>query len=437
MARRRDPPASKEEVESWFDKDGRLVREAKMRQTLFEVGVDSTCRRRIWKFLFGIYPPHSTYLEQRTHDLEHRARYKALRERWEVLDRVMEPQEPEGMSKLLAFYLELSDDEACDMHTNQLHVQLKKNSKVDEGGASQACCDVRRGSIGGLLDDEDALTVLAILEPSCRVFANKEKFDIDSGYPKAKRIILRDVHRTDRNNHYFSHKRNLRKVYRILLVYALFHPDVGYAQGMNDILVQFLLVTHSEVDSYWMFSKHMEEKRKDFMEATMLKKIDYVKSLLEEVDSSMFQFFKASECQDFLFCHRLLLLDFKRELQLEDSIRLLEILCSHYLELNSDKAMAETDKALNMYFVNDQGGSKAGGVSVNLNFTFGIFVCVSILLLHKEKICSASDAASIYGTINGLAMQLDLNAVLDTAEGLFYKYCTMCVDKSCYVELNC
>ena len=49
-----------------------------------------------------------------------------------------------------------------------------------------------------------------------------------------------------------------------------------------------------------------------------------------------------------------------------------------------------------------EGGSKAGGVSVNLNFTFGIFVCVSILLLHKEKICSASDAASIYGTINGL-----------------------------------
>ena len=64
--------------------------------------------------------------EQRSHDLEHRARYKALRERWEVLDRLMGPQE----SDHLAFYLELSDDEACDMHTNQLHVQLKKNLKV-------------------------------------------------------------------------------------------------------------------------------------------------------------------------------------------------------------------------------------------------------------------------------------------------------------------
>lgn len=36
-----------------------------------------------------------------------------------------------------------------------------------------------------------------------------------------------------------------------------------------------------------------------------------------------------------------------------------------------------------------------------------------------------------------LSMHLDLNAVLDKAEELFYKYCTMCVDKSCYVELNC
>ena len=71
-----------------------------------------------------------------------------------------------------------------------------------EDGVNQDCCDVRRGSIGGQLD-QDALMVLSILEPSCKVFANKEKFDLDSAYPKAKRVILRDVHRTDRNTHYF------------------------------------------------------------------------------------------------------------------------------------------------------------------------------------------------------------------------------------------
>lgn len=121
------------------------------------------------------------------------------------------------------------------------------------------------------------------------------------------------------------------------------------------------------------------------------------------------------------------MLDFKRELQLEDSTRLFEILGSHYLELNSDKAMVETDKAMSKLFEDDrkmiigcemgcppcdgpfppsspaEGGSRAGGVSVNLNFTFSIFVCVSILLLHKDKVCCADDAASIYGALNRLA----------------------------------
>ena len=33
----------------------------------------------------------------------------------------------------------------------------------------------------------------------------------------------------------------------ILITYATFHQDVGYAQGMNDILARFLYVFDSEV----------------------------------------------------------------------------------------------------------------------------------------------------------------------------------------------
>ena len=51
------------------------------------------------------------------------------------------------------------------------------------------------------------------------------------------------------------------------------HVDVGYAQGMNDLLARFLVVTDSEVDSYWMFAKYMEYKRQDFLEKTMMNKV--------------------------------------------------------------------------------------------------------------------------------------------------------------------
>ena len=42
---------------------------------------------------------------------------------------------------------------------------------------------------------------------------------------------------------------------------------------MNDILARFLVVTDSEVDSYWMFVKYMDHKSADFMEDTMMGKV--------------------------------------------------------------------------------------------------------------------------------------------------------------------
>jgi hypothetical protein len=112
-----------------------------------------------------------------------------------------------------------------------------------------------------------------ILEFPSKVYATRQPVDLEKSYPKSKRIILRDVKRTDRTVHYFSHKRNLRKVHRLLHIYALYHPDIGYCQGMNDILARFLVVTDCEVDSYWMFSNYMSAKRVDFLENSMMDKI--------------------------------------------------------------------------------------------------------------------------------------------------------------------
>ena len=53
----------------------------------------------------------------------------------------------------------------------------------------------------------------------------------------------------------------------------LLHPDMGYAQGMNDLLARFLVVTDSEVDAFWMFERYMKDKRIDFMEASMMRKV--------------------------------------------------------------------------------------------------------------------------------------------------------------------
>ena len=54
---------------------------------------------------------------------------------------------------------------------------------------------------------------------------------------------------------------------------SLLTIEMGYAQGMNDLLAQFLVVTDSEVDSYWMFAHYMANKRLDFMESSKMRNV--------------------------------------------------------------------------------------------------------------------------------------------------------------------
>ena len=56
-------------------------------------------------------------------------------------------------------------------------------------------------------------------------------------------------------------------------------------------------------------------------------------------------------------------MDFKREFPFEESLRIFEVLGSHYLELNSDKALVETDKAIAKEFELDGGEGEREGES--------------------------------------------------------------------------
>ena len=51
--------------------------------------------------------------------------------------------------------------------------------------------------------DEEGRSLLTILEFPSKVFATRQPVDLDHSYPKSKRVILRDVKRTDRTVHYF------------------------------------------------------------------------------------------------------------------------------------------------------------------------------------------------------------------------------------------
>ena len=60
----------------------------------------------------------------------------------------------------------------------------------------------RRNSSSRVLDEE-GVALMQILEFPAKVFAIRQPVDLAKSYPKSKRVILRDVKRTDRVVHYF------------------------------------------------------------------------------------------------------------------------------------------------------------------------------------------------------------------------------------------
>ena len=70
--------------------------------------------------------------------------------------------------------------------------------------SSGFCYDVGNGVSSDNELDEEERTVLQILEFPSRVSATKERVDLENAYQLAKKVILSDVVRTDRDSHFFT-----------------------------------------------------------------------------------------------------------------------------------------------------------------------------------------------------------------------------------------
>ncbi|KAI4788725.1 hypothetical protein KUCAC02_035679 [Chaenocephalus aceratus] len=107
-------------------------------------------------------------------------------------------------------------------------------------------------------------------------------------------LIEKDVNRTDRTNRFYEGLDNpgLVLLHDILMTYCMYDFDLGYVQGMSDLLSPVLYVMENEVDAFWCFV-----------------------SFMDQMDSGYLY-----------FCFRWLLIRFKRELSFQDVLRLWEVM---------------------------------------------------------------------------------------------------------------
>uniref|UniRef100_A0A287BLK2 TBC1 domain family member 17 n=1 Tax=Sus scrofa TaxID=9823 RepID=A0A287BLK2_PIG len=208
-------------------------------------------------------------------------------------------------------------------------------------------------------------------------------------------LIERDVSRTDRTNKFYEGPENpgLGLLNDILLTYCMYHFDLGYVQGMSDLLSPILYVTQNEVDAFWCFCGFMELVHRNFEESqeTMKRQLGQLLLLLRVLDPPLCDFLDAQDSGSLCFCFRWLLIWFKREFPFPDVLRLWEVLWT-------------------------------GLPGPNLH----LLVACAILDMERDTLMlSGFGSNEILKHINELTMKLSVEDVLTRAEAL-YRQLTAC-----------
>ncbi|CAE1287106.1 TBC1 domain family member 16 [Acanthosepion pharaonis] len=206
--------------------------------------------------------------------------------------------------------------------------------------------------------------------------------------------VEKDVVRTDRSHPYFKGENNpnIEVLKNILLNYAIANPRMGYTQGMSDLLAPVLAEIQHEVDAYWCFVGLMQ--RTIFVsspkDCDMDKQLNYLRELLRLMQPKFYEHLEklGADAMELLFCHRWILLCFKREFPETDALRIWESCWAHY----------QTDY-------------------------FHLFICVAIVSIYGEDVVEQDlPEDEILLHFSSLAMHMNGELVLRKARGLLHQF---------------
>ncbi|KAM6466339.1 small G protein signaling modulator 2 isoform 4-T5 [Liasis olivaceus] len=127
--------------------------------------------------------------------------------------------------------------------------------------------------------------------------------------------IDKDVQRCDRNYWYFTAE-NLEKLRNIMCSYVWEHLEVGYVQGMCDLLAPLMVILDKDELAYSCFTHLMKRMSQNFPNGgAMDTHFANMRSLIQILDSELFELMHQNgDYTHFYFCYRWFLLDFKRAL---------------------------------------------------------------------------------------------------------------------------
>ncbi|KLU89942.1 GTPase-activating protein GYP7 [Magnaporthiopsis poae ATCC 64411] len=219
--------------------------------------------------------------------------------------------------------------------------------------------------------------------------------------------IEKDVHRTDRTVPIFAGENqphpdpdspfastgtnvHLEQLKDLLLTYNEYNRELGYVQGMSDLLAPIYAVVQDDAVAFWCFQHFMDRMERNFLrdQSGMRAQLLALDHLVQFMDPKLYAHLQSADSTNFFFFFRMLLVWYKREFEWNDVLRLWEVLW--------------TDR---------------------LSSSFHLFFALAILEKHRDVMMThLKHFDEVLKYVNELSCTMDLESTLIRAEALFGRF---------------
>ncbi|XP_064250898.1 small G protein signaling modulator 2 isoform X6 [Passer domesticus] len=374
-----DRPASAaagltKEVWSKYQKDRKNYKELELLRRVYYGGVQHEIRKEVWPFLLGHYKFGMAKKEMDQVDADIALRYQKVMAEWKACEVIVKQREKESHSATLAKF---SSGSSIDSHvqrlihrdstiSNDVFISVDDSDAVEQepkepapaapaaefdspdsglpssrnysvasgilssiddgqgGSFEDGAEEEGRSEAGAGLSEEQLCSHAEGLASLCAASYTIELLDTVA---LNLHRIDKDVQRCDRNYWYFTAE-NLEKLRNVMCSYVWEHLEVGYVQGMCDLLAPLMVILDNDQLAYSCFSHLMKRMSQNFPNGgAMDTHFANMRSLIQILDSELFELMHQNgDYTHFYFCYRWFLLDFKRELLYEDVFTVWEVI---------------------------------------------------------------------------------------------------------------
>ncbi|KAK8587297.1 hypothetical protein V6N13_086291 [Hibiscus sabdariffa] len=113
----------------------------------------------------------------------------------------------------------------------------------------------------------------------------------------------------------------------ILEAYILYDPEIGYCQGMSDLLSPIISVVEDDSLAFWCFVGFMKKARHNFRldEVGIRRQLNIVSKIIRCKDIHLYRHLEELQAEDCFFVYRMVVVLFRRELNFEQTLCLWEV----------------------------------------------------------------------------------------------------------------